>query len=309
MSSIHPHSATIPLTVPQQARRALPWMAGWLLLMLVVAVAGRQATRELDVFQIMLMRSVMGLVLLMPLVRMAGGIGVLRSRQLPRHVGRNIVHYAAQYGWFLALTLIPLGQVVAIEFTMPIWTVVLAALFLGERLNRWKVAAVVFGAIGVAMIALPGGGSAVGAGQAIALAAALGFAVSIILVKSLSRTEHAVTIMFWMLVVQSVLGLWPALAVWRWPTPATWGWVTLIAIAGTYAHYCMASAMRHADATVVVPMDFLRVPLSALVGWLLYAERIDLLMALGTLLILAGNLLNLWRAPAPAATRGAGPRA
>jgi drug/metabolite transporter (DMT)-like permease len=308
MSSIHPHPPAIALTVPQQARRALPWMAGWLLLMLVVAVAGRQATRELDVFQIMLMRSVMGLVLLIPLVRMAGGVAVLRSRQVPRHVGRNIVHYAAQYGWFVALTLIPLGQVVAIEFTMPIWTVLLAALFLGERLNRWKVTAVVLGAVGVAMIAQPGGGG-MGVGHAIALAAALGFAVSIILVKSLARTEHAVTIMFWMLVVQSVLGLWPALAVWRWPSAATWGWVTLIAIAGTYAHYCMASAMRHADATVVVPMDFLRVPLSVLVGWLLYAERIDLLMALGTLLILAGNLLNLWRTPAPAGTGRAGPRA
>ncbi|KQP49191.1 multidrug DMT transporter permease [Pseudorhodoferax sp. Leaf274] len=272
-------------------------MAGWLLLMLVVAVAGRQATRELDVFQIMLMRSVMGMVLLAPLVRLSGGLATLRTRQLPRHVGRNIVHYAAQYGWFLALTLIPLGQVVAIEFTMPIWTALLAALFLGERLHRWKVAAVLLGAVGVAMIARPGGGGGLGAGQAIALAAALGFAVSIILVKSMARTEQAVTIMFWMLVVQSVLGLWPALAVWRWPSAAAWGWVVLVAVAATYAHYCMASAMRHADATVVVPMDFMRVPLTALAGWLFYAERFDLLMVLGTGLILVGNLLNLWRAP------------
>ncbi|WP_326544325.1 DMT family transporter [Pseudorhodoferax sp.] len=297
MSSTTVHPAAVALPVAVQARRALPWIAGWLLLMLVVAVAGRQATRELDVFQIMEMRSLMGLVLLIPLVRMAGGSAVLRSRQLPRHVGRNIVHYAAQYGWFLALTLIPLGQVVAIEFTMPIWTVLLAALFLGERLHRWKVAAVLLGAIGVAMIARPAGGAGIGAGQAIALAAALGFAVSVILVKSLARTEQPVTIMFWMLLVQSVLGLLPALAVWRWPSPQAWGWVALIAFAGTYAHYCMASAMRQADATVVVPMDFLRVPLTAMAGWLLYAERIDLLMVLGTALILVGNLLNLWRAP------------
>lgn len=299
MSSIPLPPAAVPVPVLDQARRAAPWMAGWLSLMLVVAVAGRQATREMDVFQIMEMRSLMGLVLLYPLVRMAGGWSALRTHQLPRHVGRNIVHYAAQYGWFLALTLIPLGQVVAIEFTMPIWTVLLAALFLGERLHRWKLAAVVLGAIGVAMIARPAGGAGIGAGQAIALVAALGFAVSVILVKSMARTEQAVTIMFWMLAVQSVLGLLPALAVWRWPTAAGWGWVTLVAIAGTYAHYCMASAMRHADATVVVPMDFLRVPLSALAGWLVYAERIDLWMALGTALILVGNLLNLGRAPTP----------
>lgn len=297
MSSVPPPSTVLAASVSEQARRALPWIAGWLALMLVVTVAGRQATRELDVFQIMELRSVLGLVLLYPLVRAAGGWSVLRTQRLPRHVARNIVHYGAQYSWFVALTMIPLSQVVAIEFTMPIWTVLLAALFLGERLHRWKVAAVVLGAIGVAMIARPAEGAGLGAGQAIALAAALGFAVSVILVKSLARTEQAVTIMFWMLLVQSVLGLWPALAVWRWPSAAGWGWVVLIAIGGTYAHYCMASAMRHADATVVVPMDFLRVPLSALAGWVVYAERIDLMMVLGTALILVGNLLNLWRVP------------
>ncbi|MFT3720652.1 DMT family transporter [Pseudorhodoferax sp.] len=295
MSNPLPPSAAAP-GVAAQARRAAPWMAGWLGLMLVVAVAGRQATRELDVFQIMEMRSLAGLLLLVPLVRAAGGLQALQTRHLARHVVRNLVHYGAQYGWFLALTLIPLGQVVALEFTMPIWTVLLAALFLGERLHRWKLAAVLMGAVGVAMIARPQG-AGMGAGQAIALAAALGFAVSVILVKSMARTEHAVTIMFWMLVVQSVLGLWPALSAWRWPTAAGWGWVAMVAVAGTYAHYCLASAMRHADATVVVPMDFLRVPLSALAGWLFYAERIDLVMALGTALILLGNLLNLTRAP------------
>ena len=287
-------------SVAAQARRAAPWVAGWLVLMLVVAVAGRQATREMDVFQLMELRSLMGLLLLMPLVRASGGLRVLRSRQLPLHLVRNIAHYAAQYGWFVALTLIPIGHVVAIEFTMPIWVLLLATLFLGERLNRWKVAAVLLSVVGVAMIARPAHGGSMGAGQLIALAAALGFAVSVIMVKSLARTEGAATIMFWMLVVQSVLGLVPALAVWRWPSPAAWGWVLLIAAAGTYAHYCMASAMRHADATVVVPMDFLRVPLSALAGWLLYAEQLDLLMGLGTALILGGNLLNLRPARPPA---------
>ena len=293
MPSNHRPAHPETLTVATQVRRAGPWIAGWLALMLVVTVAGRQATRELDVFQIMELRSLLGLVLLWPLVRAAGGAVALRSRQVPLHVGRNIAHYAAQYGWFVALTLIPLGHVVAIEFTMPIWTVLLAAAFLGERLNRWKVAAVLLGALGVTLIARPGGGGAMGAGQYIALAAALGFAVSVTMVKSLARTEPAVTIMFWMLAVQSVLGLVPALMVWRWPSAEAWAWVGLIAVAGTYAHYCMASAMRHADATVVVPMDFLRVPLTALAGWALFAEGIDAMMWLGTALILAGNLLNL----------------
>ena len=271
-------------------------MAGWLTLMVVIAVAGREATRELSVFQIMLMRSVLGMVLLWPLVHAAGGLSAMRTQRLPQHVARNVVHYAAQYGWFVALTLIPLAQLVSIEFTMPIWSAVLAVFFLGERMNGRKWLAVVLGLVGVAVIVRPSAGS-VDLGQLIALACALGFAISVVLVKSLTRTESAVAIIFWMLVVQSAIGLVPALMVWQWPSAPIWGWVVVVAFCGTFSHYCFARAMQHADATVVVPMDFLRVPLTALVGWLVYAEALDLFTGLGVGLILAGNVLNLIRWP------------
>ncbi len=271
-------------------------MAGWLTLMVVIAVAGREATRELSVFQIMLMRSVLGMAMLWPLVRAAGGWAAMRTERLPQHVLRNGVHYAAQYGWFVALTLIPLAQLVSIEFTMPIWSAVLAVFFLGERMNGRKWLAVVLGLVGVAVIVRPSAGT-VDAGQLIALACAFGFAISVVLVKSLTRTESAVAIIFWMLVVQSAIGLVPALMVWQWPSAPIWGWVVVVAFCGTFSHYCFARAMQHADATVVVPMDFLRVPLTALVGWLVYAEALDLFTGLGVGLILAGNVLNLIRWP------------
>ena len=276
--------------------RAAGWMAGWLTLMVVIAVAGREASRELSVFQIMLMRSVIGMAMLWPLVRAAGGLAAMRTERLPQHALRNAVHYAAQYGWFAALTMIPLAQLVAIEFTMPIWSAALAVLFLGERMNALKWVAVLLGLVGVAVIVRPGAG-ALDAGQLIALVSAVGFAVSVVLVKSLTRTDAAVAISFWMLVVQSAIGLVPALLVWQWPSATVWGWVVVVAFCGTYSHYCFARAMQHADATVVVPMDFLRVPLTALVGWLAYSERLDLFTALGVCLILAGNLLNLVRWP------------
>lgn len=287
----------MPAAPDASITRAAAWMAGWLTLMVVIAVAGREAARELSVFQIMLLRSTLGMAMLWPLVRAAGGLAAVRTERLPQHVLRNAVHYAAQYGWFVALTLIPLAQVVSIEFTMPIWAAALAVLFLGERMSARKWLAVLLGLVGVAVIVRPGAG-ALEAGQLIALASALGFAVSIVLVKSLTRTDAAVTISFWMLVVQSVIGLVPALMVWQWPSATAWGWVAVVAFCGTYSHYCFARAMQHADATVVVPMDFLRVPLTALVGWWAYAEQLDLFTALGVGLILAGNLLNLLRGPA-----------
>jgi drug/metabolite transporter (DMT)-like permease len=135
----------------------------------------------------------------------------------------------------------------------------------------------------------------------IALGAAVGFGISMALVKSLTRTESALAIIFWMIVVQGVAGFIPTLFLWTAPSAYVWFWVTVIAVCGTFSHYCLASAMRYADATIVVPMDFLRVPLTATVGWLIYAEQLDFYTVLGAALILTGNLLNLKpNAPIPA---------
>lgn len=285
----------------QSKTMAALWMAGWLSLMLVMAIAGREATRELNVFQIMEVRSLLGFVLLYPMIRRAGGFAALGTFRLPQHVARNLIHYVAQLGWFFALTLIPIGQVVAIEFTMPIWTAILAASFLSERMTSWKITAVVLGLVGVIVIVRPATGQ-INPGQLIALGAAIGFGISMTLVKSLTRTESALSILFWMLVVQSVAGLLPTLYVWSSPSAQVWGWLLVIAVCGTFSHYCLASAMRYADATIVVPMDFLRVPLTAVAGWMLYSERLDAWTVFGAGLILIGNLLNLKPTePAPAA--------
>jgi len=287
---------------PSKPMAAL-WMSGWLALMLVMAVAGREALRQLNVFQLMEVRSVLGFLLLYPLIRHNGGLAIVKTARLRLHVARNLIHYGSQLGWFFALTLIPIGQVVAIEFTMPIWTAILAATFLGERMTVWKIAAIMLGLIGVLVIVRPAT-VAVNPGQLIALAAAVGFGISIAVVKSLTRTENTFAIIFWMLVVQSAAGFFPTLYVWIWPSAYTWVWIVVIAFCGTFSHFCMARAMLYADATIVVPMDFLRVPLTATAGWLLYAERLDLFTVLGAGLILAGNLLNLKpHAPFPRASK------
>ena len=277
---------------PPSITKAALWMTGWLTLMLIVAVAGREGLRAMNVFQLTEVRSVLGLFMLYPLIHINGGFGVVKTARVQVHIARNLIHYASQIGWFFALTLIPLGQVVAIEFTMPIWTAILAASFLGERMTVWKITAIVLGLVGVIVIVRPATGE-INPGQLIALAAAIGFGISIAVVKSLTRTEQTLAIIFWMLVVQSVAGFFPALYVWTWPPAYAWGWVIVVAFCGTFSHYCMARALLYADATAVIPMDFLRVPLAATMGWLIYSEQLDLFTVLGAALILAGNLLNL----------------
>jgi drug/metabolite transporter (DMT)-like permease len=288
MESVLPRSMRTPLAL------AATWMSGWLVMMLVMAIAGREVLRELDVFQVMELRSLIGFAMLWPLVHAAGGLRAMGTARLGQHVLRNVAHYAAQYCWLAALLLIPLAQVVAIEFTMPIWSAALAVALLGERMDRGKWIAVALGLAGVVAIVRPSA-SALDIGHLVALASAVGFSASVVLVKSLTRTDAAVKVSFWMLVVQSVLGLLPALQVWVWPSLVGWGWVSVVAFCGVYAHYCFARAMQFAPATVLVPMDFLRVPLTALAGWAIYAERVDAFTVVGIALILAGNLLNLRR--------------
>ncbi|MDX8527558.1 DMT family transporter [Mesorhizobium sp. MSK_1335] len=274
--------------------KAAFWMALSIASFLGMSIAGRETTAELNVFQVLELRSVIGFFILLPLVVMNGGFAAMLTQRPFAHIARNVIHYTGQAAWLYALTLIPLAVLISIEFTTPIWTAILAVSFLAERLSRSKLAAIVLGLIGVVVIVRPSAGS-MDPGHLVVLGAAVCFGISMVLVKSMTKTESVVRIIFWMLIIQSAVGLIPAFYDWHNPSPGLWPWIFLIAFTGMSSHFCLARALVYADATIISPMDFLRVPLSALVGWLLYHEQIDVFTAGGAALILAGNLLNLQR--------------
>lgn len=280
--------------MPGSVLQAAMWMAGWLVATLGMTIAGRQLAQDVSIFVVMILRSLIATAILTPLVLYHGGIAA-RLAQFRLHLLRNLVHYAGQYAWFSALLLIPLAEVIAIEFTMPVWIAVLAALFLGEKLTGTRIAAIALGFAGILMIVRPGA-SSLDPGHLVALAAALAFACSVTLTKFITRTDSALTVIFLMFAIQSVMGAVPAFLTWSWPQPHNWIWVAVVALAGTFSHYCLSKAISLADATVVMPMDFLRLPLTALLGWLVYAEGADLLSAAGAALIIAANAVNIARA-------------
>ena len=282
------------MTETQSTIRAALWMGGSIASFLTMTVAGRAIVPALDVFQVMEMRSIIGWFILLPLVLASGGFSAMRTKRPLQHIGRNVVHYAGQFAWLQALTMIPLAQLISIEFTTPIWGALLAVFFLGERMSTRKISAILLGLIGVLVIVRPGA-APLEPGHLIMLAGAVGFGISVVMVKSLTRTETVVAIIFWMLIIQSVIGFVPAIMVWQTPEPWMWPWILIVSFTGMSSHFCMARALSYAEATVVMPMDFLRLPLSALIGFLLYSERIDAFTAIGAALILAGNLFNMQR--------------
>jgi drug/metabolite transporter (DMT)-like permease len=191
------------------------------------------------------------------------------------------------------VVLIPLAQVFALEFTSPIWVMLAAPLLLGERFTRWKVLAVALGFAGMLLIVKPGF-TEIGPGTLWAFSCAFGFAGTIIATKRLSATETPFCVLFYMTLMQTpigmaVLGGLPSLP----PDAGVWFWTVALALGGLSSHYCLTRAYKLADATVVVPLDFTRLPLIAVVGLIAYNEAIDVAVILGGALIVFGNLMNI----------------
>ncbi|MGA9422062.1 MAG: DMT family transporter [Rhodanobacteraceae bacterium] len=270
-------------------------MVGALLSFSVMAVSIRELFRaNLSIFEILAIRSGVALLVLLLLLLLRPE---LRVHALPRRMGlnllRNTVHYASQFSWAVALTMLPLAMVFALEFTMPAWTVLLAVWLLHERLTPSRIGVVVLGLIGVLIILRPGIAS-FNPAALLVLLAAFGYAITMIATKKLTMTETTFGIIFWMAVIQFPLSLIGS---------DLTGFLHLetrhilpaigVGVAGLTSHYCLSNAFRAGDATLVVPLDFMRIPLIAVVGWAFYGERLDIFVLLGALVIVTGVLWNL----------------
>ena len=282
-----------------QTLLAALWMTGAIFSFTSMAIAGRAISFELDTFEIMMFRSFIGLAVVITVASVTGHLKEVNTRNLGLHGIRNLSHFAGQNLWFYALTVIPLAQVFALEFTSPLWAIALSALVLGERITRTRGLAALLGFIGILIVARPTPDS-VNIGQLTAALAAIGFAGSAIFTRKLTRTETITCILFYLTLMQAAFGVIAAgydgdITL---PSASSLPWLVLIALAGLVAHFCLTTALKLAPATVVMPIDFVRLPLIAVVGMLLYAEPLDPWVLLGAGVIFAANYLNI-RAEVP----------
>ncbi|MEO8719161.1 MAG: DMT family transporter [Burkholderiales bacterium] len=273
--------------------RGVLWMGGAVLSFSTMAIAARELLAHMAPFQILFVRSVVMMAIVLVIIAQAEG-AVTATVRLPLHVLRNVIHFGGQYCWVFAIGALPLATVFAIEFTMPVWTAVLAAMLLGERLTRPRVVMLVLGLAGVLIILRPGFG-VFQLGALVALAAAFLYAGNMIATKRLSSTESPLAVLFWMSVVQTPLALLSALPHWVSPPASDLPWMLLIGVGSYTAHYCMTRAFKLADATVVVPIDFVRLPLIAVVGALFYKEAFDPMIIVGAAVIFSGTYYSLSR--------------
>ena len=291
---------------PQAARGAAPeaqplvaavWMTGAIGAFTAMAIAGRAVSFDHDTFEILLYRSVIGLGLVLLAGGLAGRLREITGRRLDIHLARNLCHFTGQNLWFFALPLIPLAQLFALEFTSPIWATLLAPLVLAEAITRRRLFAACLGFAGVLVVARPDFG-ALDPALLAALGAALGFAGSALFTRKLTRSETTLCILFWLTAMQTVLGLICAGLDGdiRLPAPGALPWLCVIAIAGLTAHFCMTTALALAPAGIVMPMDFARLPVIAVIGMLFYGEALHWAVILGAALIFAANWINIRRA-------------
>ena len=279
---------------PTRLVPAVLWMIGALLSFSTMAVSIRELSHVLGIFEILALRSALGLAALCAIALARPDLRrSIRTRHIWLHLTRNSVHFGSQVAWATSLTMLPLATVFSLEFTMPAWTALMAAIFLNERLTRSRIGAVILGFVGVLVIIRPGLQTFQPAAL-LTLSAAFGYGIALTVTKRLTATDTAFAIVFWMNAMQLPMNL-AGSDVMSFAKLGIGQIVPMIGlgIAGLTSHYCLSNAFRFGEATIVVPIDFLRIPLIALVGWWLYAEPLDVFVFAGAGLIVSGILWNL----------------
>jgi len=274
--------------------RASLWMIGAIASFSAMAVAGREVSFELDTFEIMLYRSMTGIIIVVGVAGESGALGQITTRHMGLHLVRNMAHFTGQNLWFFAVATVPFAQVFALEFTTPIWAILLAPLILRERVSRMGLIVAGIGFAGILVVARPTP-EAMSPGLMAAAFCAVGFALSALFTRRLTRTETITCVLFYLTVMQAAFGLICAgadldIAL---PSATSVPWLLLIGCAGLMAHFCLTNALALAPAAVVMPIDFARLPVIAVIGMAFYSEDLDPLVFLGAAVIFGANYLNI----------------
>ena len=278
--------------VASQPLKAAVWMIGTMLSFSLMAISGRELAPELNTFEIMFFRSLIGFLIVVTIGALAGTLPQIKTDRLGLHVLRNTAHFTGQNLWFLAVAFIPFSQLFALEFSTPLWVALLAPMFLGEALTRRRLLSVGIGFSGVLIVARPDL-SQLDPAISAAMACAICFACSLMATKKLTIDQSITCILFWL--NYNCMGLVAVVFTGSvsMPQGIEYIWVITVGICGLTAHFCITKALALAPAIVVIPLDFLRLPLISLIGLFIYNEAFEWIVVFGAMLIFTAVFINL----------------
>ncbi|MDA9369937.1 DMT family transporter [Amylibacter sp.] len=275
--------------------QAAIWMTGTIVSFSAMAVSGREISFELDTFEIMMYRSIIGLIIVLLLAKLFKTHREISTQNLSLHFYRNLSHFTGQNLWFYALTLIPFAQLFAFEFSVPLWVMLAAPFLLGERLTNIRIISILVGFIGILIVTRPWL-AGLAPGIIPAALCAIGFACSVIFTKQLTQKVSITCILFWLTSMQLLMAVICAgydgdISL---PSSSNFIWIIIIGIGGLLAHFCITKALQLAPATVVTPIDFCRLPVIAAIGYVFYNEVLDIFIIGGAIIIFIANYINIW---------------
>jgi len=273
-----------PFASPSPTVIAIALMVGAMVLFSAGHGLVRFASDELHSFQIGFLRSVFGLIFLLPIILKGWDFSDLRVKRPKLHIIRGALSAMNTLAWFTAIAIMPLGEAVALNFTSPLFATLLAAIFLGEavRARRWT--ATIVGFIGVLIVVRPGG-ETVQLGAILALGSALSIAVNVLLIRVMSQEDSTRAIVTTFNLAIVFFTLIPAMIVWTWPSPLMWAVTFAVGVTTTVAHLMLTKAMSLAEASAIVPLEFIRLPLAVLIGFVWFSEILDGWTILGATII------------------------
>jgi len=263
--------------------RGILWMLAATLLFVFMHAAIRNIAGEINAFEIAFFRNLFGLIFLAP-VFLRHGMAPLRTRNFRMHFWRAVINLINMVAFYFGLALTPLAEATALNFTAPLFTTLLATVFLGETVRIRRTIALAVGLVGAIVILRPGF-EAINPGALFVIFAAVLWGGIMIMIKVMARTDSSLTITVWVLILMSVMSFPPALFVWQWPTLAQCGWLTFIAVTGTIGQLMLAQALKEAEATSIMPIDFFRLVWAAVLGYLAFGEVPDLFTWTGGIMI------------------------
>lgn len=277
----------------KQKDRSAAFAIGLMLLVAVFqamdAVIVRQISPDVHPFMIAFTRALFGLLVFLPWI--VSRPAILVSHYRYRHILRAAMKLAALVAYFGAFATAPLADATAIAFTAPVFVTVGAWIFLGEKPIALRMVAVVAGFVGVLIVLRPGEQSGLETGLLLALLGAILTAAIQLILKPMSARDSTDTLVAWNLIVSVPIAIIPAIWFWSEPTLGQWGLLALQGALGALSMWMVTRAFSLADATLIAPLDFLRLPFVALAAFVFFDQTVSLATWIGATVIFASTLL------------------